>query len=217
VAAARAELRRVCARRGRPGAGRVDHGGPRGSAGGLPPDLALWLIGLGVAVHRNDPHSPEQNGVAERPRGTGRRWAEPDQCDTPAELQRRLRALGAVRRGAYPSIGGRPRSAAFPELRHSGRAHTRAREGRRWSHRRAPEHWAGCAVVRRADQNGDVWLYHRPHYVGSLHRGKHVHAMVDPVRVPWVFTDGRGQQLRAQPADALAAQRIRRLTVANRR
>jgi hypothetical protein len=194
----------------------VDNGGPWGSAGDLPPDLALWLIGLGVGVHWNDPHAPAQNGVVERSQGTGRRWAEPDRCDTAAELQRRLRAMDALQRDAYPSIDGRPRAVAFPGLRHSGRAYTRAWEGRHWDRRRVLAHLAGYAVARRVDQNGDVSLYHRPHYVGSRHRGQQVYAMVDPVRVQWVFTDIQGRQLRVQPADELSARRIRTLTVANR-
>jgi hypothetical protein len=212
-----AELRRAFARWGRPGTVRVDNGGPWGSAGDLPPDLALWLIGLGVGVHWNDPHAPAQNGVVERSQGTGQRWAEPGRCDSVAELQRRLRAMDALQRDAYPSIEGTSRAAAFPGLRHSGRPYTPAWEGRHWAHRRALDHLAGYAVVRRVDQNGDVSLYHRPHYVGSLHRGTRVYVMVDPVRVQWVFTDVRGQQLRVRPADELSARRIRTLTVANRR
>jgi len=194
----------------------VDNGGPWGSAGDLPPDLALWLIGLGITMHWNAPHAPTQNGVVERSQGTGRRWAEPGPCDTPAELQRRLRAMDAIQRDAYPSVGGRSRSAAFPGLRHSGRPYTRAWERRHWAHRRVLDHLAGYAVVRRVDQNGDVSVYHRPHYVGSLHRGKQVYVMVDPVRVQWVFTDVQGRQLRVQPAEELTARHIRTLTVANR-
>jgi hypothetical protein len=210
-------LRRAFARWGRPGTIRVDNGGPWGSAGDLPTDLALWLIGLGVGVHWNDPHRPAQNGVVERSQGTGYRWAEPGRCDTPAELHRRLRAMDEIQRAAYPSVDGRPRTTAYPGLRHSGRGYTRGWERRHWSHRRALEHLAGYAVARRVDQNGDAWLYHRPHYVGSLHRGQQVHAMLDPVRVQWVFTDSQGRQLRVQPAEELSARRIRTLTVANRR
>jgi hypothetical protein len=194
----------------------VDNGGPWGSAGDLPTDLALWLIGLGVDVHWNDPRRPAQNGVVERSQGTGYRWAEPGRCDTPAELQRRLRAMDEVQRQAYPSIDGQSRAGAFPGLRHSGRPYTRAWERRHWSHRRALEHLAGYAVVRRVDQTGDVSVYHRPHYVGTVHQGKQVYVMVDPVRVQWVFTDAGGRQLRVQPAEELSAARIRALTVANR-
>jgi hypothetical protein len=217
VTAVRQELRRAFARWGRPGAIRVDNGGPWGSAGDLPPDLAVWLIGLGLTVHWNDPHPPTQNGVVERSQGTGRRWAEPGRCDSVAELQRRLRAMDAIQRDAYPSIGGRSRTTAFPGLRHSGRPYTGAWERRHWSHRRVLDHLAGYAVVRRVDQTGDVSLYHRPHYVGVLHRRQTVYVMIDPVRVQWVFTDLQGGQLRVQPADELSAKRIRTLTVAHRR
>jgi hypothetical protein len=79
------------------------------------------------------------------------------------------------------------------------------------------EHLAGYAVLRRVDKNGDVSLYHRPHYVGCRHRGKVVDALVDPERVEWVFADDQGRQLRCQPAEELPAQRLRGLTVTNRR
>src|SRR5262249_21021510 len=120
-AGVRAELRRAFAHWGRPATIRVDNGGPWGSGGDLPPDLALWLIGLGIDVHWNDPHTPEQNGVVERSQGTGKRWAEPGQCATVAELRRRLREMDAIQREDYPSIAGQSRAEAFPGLAHSRR------------------------------------------------------------------------------------------------
>jgi hypothetical protein len=215
-AAVQDRLRRAFARWGLPQAVRVDNGGPWGSAGDLPPDLALWLIGLGLAVHWNDPHAPAQNGVVERSQGTGKRWAEPGQCDTPEQLQRRLHEMDAIQREAYPSIRGQSRSAAFPGLRHSGRTYSRAWEGRHWQRQRVLDHLAGYAVRRRVDRNGDVSLYHRPHYVGCMHRGREVFVMVDPLRAEWLFVDLQGRQLRSQPADELQAERVRSLTVTKR-
>jgi hypothetical protein len=217
VAEVQAELRRAFARWGRPAVIRVDNGGPWGSAGDLPPELALWLIGLGIDLHWNDPHSPQQNGVVERAQGTGQRWAEPQQCATAAELQQRLQAMDVIQREAYPSIDGQSRAAAFPDLKHSGRPYSAAWERQHWDHRRVLEHLAGYAVARRVDKNGDVSLYHRPHYVGCMHRGQHIYVMVDPERVEWVFVDRQGRQLRSQPAEELQAERIRGLTVTNRR
>lgn len=211
-----AELRRAFARWGRPATIRVDNGGPWGSAGDLPPDLALWLIGLGIAMHWNDAHTPQQNGVVERSQGTGQRWAEPGSCATAAELQQRLQAMDAIQRETYPSIKGRSRAAAFPGLVHSGREYSAAWEGTHWEHRLALEHLAGYVVPRRVDRNGDVSLYHRGHYVGCMHRGKNIYVMVDPVRAEWVFVDQEGRQLRSQPATELSAERIRGLTVTKR-
>jgi hypothetical protein len=180
-AAVQAELRRAFARWGLPATFRVDNGGPWGSSGDLPPELALWLVGLGVVMHWNDAQAPEQNGVVERSQGTGKRWAEPWQCATAAELQRRLHEMDAIQREAYPSIGGQSRAAAFPGLAHSGRRYSEAWERRHWDVQRVLAHLAGYAVVRRVDKNGDVSLYHRPHYVGCMHRGKDIYVMVDPV------------------------------------
>ena len=217
VTAVQAELRRAFARWGRPATIRVDNGGPWGSAGDLPPDLALWLIGLGIDLHWNDPHTPQQNGIVERSQGTGKRWAEPEQCQTVAELQQRLQEMDLIQRETYPSIDGQSRAAAFPGLKHAERRYSQAWERHHWEHRRVLEHLAGYVVPRRVDKNGDVSLYHRPHYVGCMHRGKHIYVMVDPERVEWVFADQRGRQLRSQPAEELQAQRIRGLTVTNRR
>ena len=128
-----AELRRVLAQWGRPGTVRVDNGGPWGSAGDLPPELALWLIGLGIDMHWNDPHSPTQNGVVERSQGMSKRWAEPGQCDTPEQLQERLEEMDAIQREEYPSIGGLSRTVAYPGLVHSGRRYSEAWERRNCS------------------------------------------------------------------------------------
>src|SRR5438128_3580345 len=215
-AAVQAELRQVFARWGRPATFRVDNGGPWGSAGDLPPDLALWLLGLGIDLHWNDARAPEQNGIVERSQGTGKRGAEPWQCATVAELQQRLQEMDAVQREDYPSIAGRSRAAAFPGLAHSGRRYTPTWERRHWDHRRVLEHLAGYAVPRRVNKNGEVSLYHRSHYVGCMHRGKEIYVMVDPERVEWLFVDSQGLQLRSQPADELQAQRIRQLTVTKR-
>jgi len=142
-AATPAALRQAFARWGLPATVRVDNGGPWGSAGDLPPDRARWLWGLGIDVHWNDPRVPQQNGAVERAQGTGARWAEPGQCDTLEELQRRLDEMDALQREAYPSIAGQSRRAAFPGLAHSGRRYRAAGERANWNHRRVRMHRAG--------------------------------------------------------------------------
>src|SRR5437016_12462632 len=105
-AAVQAELRRAFARWGRPATIRVDNGVPWGSSGDLPPDLALWLLGLEVATLPNPPRRPQDNGVVERSQGTAKRWAEPGACADARELQRRLREMDQIQRQEYPSVGG---------------------------------------------------------------------------------------------------------------
>ena len=144
----------------------MDNGGPWGSAGDWPPELALWLLGLGIDLHWNDPHRPQQNGVVERSQGTGKRWAEPERCATAAELHRRLQEMDVIQRQEYPSVGGRSRLEAFPQLAHSGRAYTRAWERAHWSLEAVAAHLAGYAVPRQVNTSGTVSVYNRNHYVG---------------------------------------------------
>jgi hypothetical protein len=211
------ELRRAFRRWGLPASLRVDNGTPWGSSGDLPPDLALWLLGLGVNVQWNPPRRPENNGVVERSQGTAKRWAEPQDCATAEELQQRLAVMDVIQRQEYPSIAGRSRLAAFPGLRHSGRAYSVAGEGRHWSLAKVLAQVAGYVVRRRVDGCGKVSLYNRLRYVGTAHQGKDVYVMLDPERCEWVFADGQGRQLRSQPAEELTRERIVALKVTHRR
>jgi hypothetical protein len=210
-------LRRAFGRWGRPERFRVDNGTPWGSSGDLPPELALWLIGLGVGVTWNPPRRPQDNGVVERSQGTAKRWAEPGTCAGAAELQRRLEEMDGIQRQEYPSLRGRSRLEAFPQLSHSGRAYSPAWERAHWSLEAAAAHLAGYAVPRRVDKSGMVSLYNRNHYVGVLHRGGTVYAMFDPESKEWVFADERGQQLRCRPAVEINREAIIGLTVTHRR
>jgi hypothetical protein len=195
----------------------VDNGVPWGSCGDLPTDLALWLIGLGVGVDWNPPRRPQDNGVVERSQGTGKRWAEPRLCSSPEELQGQLERFDAIQRQEYPSLRGRSRLEAFPQLAHSGRGYTPAWEEAHWDLAAVFAHLSGYAVSRRVDMTGKVSLYNRHHYVGVLHQGKNVYVMVDPDLREWVFADERGQQLRRRPADEISEENILKLTVTRRR
>ena len=100
--AVREQLRLAFVRWGLPSRLRVDNGWPWGSLGEFPTDLSLWLIGLGIKMHRNNPASPQENGVVERSQGTSARWCEPWTCQTPEELQDRLERMDRLYREVYP-------------------------------------------------------------------------------------------------------------------
>jgi hypothetical protein len=141
----------------------VDNGVPWGSSGDLPPDLALWLIGLGIGVDPNPPRRPQDSGVVERSQGTGKRWAEPQACTSAEQLQRRLQEMDQIQRAEYPSIRGRSRLVAFPQLSHSGRSYTSAWERTHWDLAAVWAHLSGYAVPRHVDISGKVSLYNRYH------------------------------------------------------
>jgi hypothetical protein len=210
-------MRQAFARWGLPCRLRVDNGVPWGSWGDFPTDLALWVIGLGVDVHWNNPSSPQENGVVERSQGTSNRWCEPWTCDTTAELQRRLDRMDRLYRECYPYQRRLSRIAFFPGLAHSGRPYDPAQEPALWNWSRVTEHLATYVVTRHVDSTGQVSLYNQGHYVGKIHRGKEVYVMFDPNRTEWVIADHGGQQLRSLPAEMLSSQRVMDLNVTHRR
>jgi hypothetical protein len=212
-----AQLRRAFTRWGRPERFRVDNGVPWGSAGDLPTDLALWLIGLDIGVAWNPPRRPQDNGVVERSQGTAKRWAEPRACSSEVELQRRLEEMDDIQRREYPSVGGRSRWEAFPGLAHSGREYTSRWEVAHWSLEAVGAHLASYAVPRRVDKSGTVSVYNRNHYVGKIHQGNVVYIMFDPEALEWIFADEKGQQLRSRPASEISRESIIGLMVTNRR
>jgi hypothetical protein len=181
----------------------------------------LWTFvfppGRLVDVDWNPPRRPQDNGVVERSQGTAKRWAEPGACATVAELQRRMEEMDGIQRQEYPSIDGRSRLEAFPQLVHSGRAYTPGWERAHWSLAAVAAHLAKNVVPRRVDRSGMVSVYNRNHYVCIIHKGKTVHVMFDPTASEWIFADEKGQQLRTRHAPEISRKAIIGLMVTHRR
>ncbi len=192
---------------------RVDNGSPWGSASDLPPDFAQWLIGLGVEMLWNPPHSPQHNGVVERGQGVAKRWAEPHQCGSAAELQQRLDREDRVQREEYPALDGRTRSEAFPGLAHSGRRYSAAWEREHWSWPLVCEHLSRYVAERRIDHSGKIGLYGHKLYIGTRHKGLQVYVQFDPLSQEWVASDKAGRQLYRSLSTILTEHRVRRLQV----
>ena len=217
AAATQEQLRAAFGRWGLPRALRVDNGAPWGSTGDFPTALALWLIGLGVEMIWNPARRPQANGVVERSQGTGKRWAEPATCADAAELQRRVDQQDRIQRELYPSIRGRSRLEAYPELKHSGRAYRTEDEAALWALPRVLAHLAGYVLVRRVDPSGTVSLYNRSRYVSRLLKGQLVYIGLDPIETEWVFSGHDGACYRRLKAEELTAERIVRLDVSRHR
>jgi hypothetical protein len=215
--AVQAQLRLAFARWGLPEGLRFDNGCPWGATGELPTELALWLFGLDVAVVWIKPRCPQQNGVVERSQGVSKNWAEPETCADAAELQARLEWSDDLQRNHYPSIAGQSRSAAFPQLKHSGRKYSVSWERRHWSLERALMHLGDYVVVRRVSQDGKVSLYDRPHWIGKQWAGQQVYVSLDPELVAWVFATADGREIRHRPATELTRANIVALGVSRQR
>jgi hypothetical protein len=210
-------LRQTFACWGLPGRFRVDNGYPWGSTGAFPPEMALWLIGLGVGMLWIPPGRPQHNGVVEHAQGTGQDWAEPQTCGSVAELQQRCERFDRRQRERYPYRGRCSRWEVYPELVHSGRPYRRRQERSLWELQRVLAVLSGVVVPRRVDCTGSVSLYNRTRYVGKPSIGKEVYVSLDPGGPTWVIADEAGRELRTHPAEELTAERICSLSVGGRK
>jgi hypothetical protein len=208
--------RRLFATWGLPGWLRLDNGLPWGGWNDLPTALALWRVGLGVALHVNPPRQPQHNGGVEKSQDTGQRWCAPHACRSAAALQGGVGLMDRIQREEYPSLQGRSRLAVSPGLKHSGRGYSRAWGDVSWSLERAEEYLGGHLAVRRANQQGQVSVYNRRCWVGAAHRG-------EPVVVPyaageqlWLLRDTAGRLLRQVAAPEICRERILALEISAR-
>ncbi len=210
-------LRTVFSEWGRPKSFRVDNGFPWGSRGDLPTDLALWLIGLEIAMIWNPPRQPQKNGTVERSQGVGKNWAEPGACRSVRTLQEHFRKMDRIQREQYPYRDRRSRMEVFPKLRHSSRRYDTAWERKHWKMKAVLEHLSEYLVPRRVDRAGTISIYNRNYYVGKQHQSTLVSVMLDPLSRQWVILDHQGLQLRTHPAEQLTPERIIALNVTHRR
>jgi hypothetical protein len=207
-------LRQQFSHWGLPARLRLDNGAPWGNWNDLPTALALWLVGLGIELHFNDPGKPQHNGVVEKSQDTGQRWAEPATAASPAELEGRLDEMDCIQRQEYPSFQGRSRLAVFPQLIHSGRAYSPEWEQRTWSLARAQQYLAGHIARRHASRRqGQVSLYNRNYCLGVLHKTKTVFVQYDSHQNTWLFADDQGRLLRQFPAPEITRERILALDI----
>ena len=190
----------------------MDNGVPWGNWNDLPTAFALWVVGLGVAWHWNDPRCPQQNPKIERSQGTGKRWSEPGLCRSVAELQQHLDEADRIQREVYSLPGGGTRWGLFGRWRHSGRRYTPAWEKRHWSLALAEEHLAEYVAVRRVSGSGHVSIYAYDRYVGAQYRGQPVLVQYDPSGHAWLIRDQQGCELRRHEAPEISREQITKLT-----
>jgi hypothetical protein len=210
-------MRRVFGRWGLPEGMRVDNGHPWGSGNDLPTAFALWLIGLGVVISWNPPNRPWCNPKVERCNGVSQQWAEPQVCADHATLGQQLEWAAQIQRQEYPSIRGRSRLDAFPQLLEVPRPYCIEDEPRLWDLSRVDAFLAQGVAYRRADRYGSISLYNRDRYQGQANGGREVAIRFDPTVRHWVVSDLDGDVIVRWIAGELSRERIMNLEVGRRR
>jgi hypothetical protein len=213
IAAVQAVWRSLFERWGRPERLRVDNGAPWGPGDDLPPPLALWLIGLGIAPLWNPPHRPTANAKVERTNGTVNRWAEPARCPDYPTWEEKLAWAARVQREEYPAVGGESRLAAHPELSAQPRPYRREAEEAEWQLERVTSHLGQGKWRRQVSQRGQISIYGKAYEVGRACGGQSVWVRLDAATGEWVIEGKEGEELRRHAAEQITAARIRDLMV----
>jgi hypothetical protein len=200
---------------GLPGGLRLDNGLPWGGGAGndLPSAMALWLVGLGLALTFNPPRQPRYNGVVEKSHETSQRWSEPHKARSVLEWQQNVDVMDRRQRESYPYQGRRSRLEVYPQLAHSGRAYSAGWEEENWNVQRAREYLAGHVAHRQVDSGGRVSLYNRDRYIGTRHSGKIVVVRYDPEACEWFVSEPGVGELRRLEAPEICRERILALDI----
>ena len=196
---------------------RVDNGTPWGNWNDLPTPFALWVVGLGVGWNWNDPCCPQQNPKIERSQGTGKRWAEPRQCRSVAELQTRLDEADCNHREHCRLRDGQTRWEMFPELKHSGRKYTQGWEDRHWSLLLVEAHLAEYVATRLVSSTGHVTVYDHGRYVGKQFIGQTVRVQYDPDAHDWLIADRNDKEIRHHTAPEISHAEIIKMSFRKKR
>jgi hypothetical protein len=210
-------MRKVFARWGLPERLRVDNGAPWGSWNDLPPVLALWWLGLGIAVIWNHARRPQENGFVERVNGLVDQWGEPQECPSFAEWSKRIAWLVQTQREEYPAKQGQSRSATYPTLDTNPRRYRPADEAKNWKLSAVQSYLMQGRWPRQVSSAGQITLYNRTYRVGRAYAKSQVWVRYDASAAAWVIEDERGQELVRHVASEITAKRIRRLDVSYRK
>jgi hypothetical protein len=196
---------------------RFDNGYPWGTSRDLPPELALWLIGLAVEPIWNPSGQPTCNAKVERCNGVTQQWGELHRCTDCQQAARTLARVARIQREAYPALRGRTRLEVFPQLSTPRRAYRRSREAALWDLARVDGFLARGCWRRRVDCNGRISIYGHGRSVGRAWARQDVVLRFEASSRCWMVSNPAGELIKQIPASELTGEGIMALAVSRRR
>lgn len=199
---------------GIPGRIRVDNGSPFGSPQRTTvPELALWLIGLGIQVAWNSPRQPKENAKVERNQGTTSKWVEIDQCKNISDLQMKLDEACLIQREKYPvaRLGFKKRAEVFPGLF----TNLRKYNPRAFQIEKVHAFLGQVTFVRKINRSvGKITFYDQDVYIGFEFRNlRHVILKLNLEKLHWEIYNEDKKLIATLSANNFSAEHIQNLTV----
>jgi len=196
---------------------RVDNGRPFGDPQRCSiPELALWLIGLGIEVVWNRPRSPKDNATVERMQSTTSRWAEVEQCADCKVLQTKLDKAATLQRERYQvrRLGAKSRKEVYPELWSNSRAYSGKGA---FDISRVYTYLSQVRFTRNTNKTGAFTFYAQRVYVGCNHIHQTLCLQYDAQSNRFCLTDQTNATIGYIQADNFSAANIWSLNVCQNR
>jgi hypothetical protein len=194
----------------------VDNGKPFGDPQrSSVPELALWLIALGVKVIWNRPRSPRDNAKVERMQGTTSRWAGIQSCCNCTELQSRLDEVAQLQRETYQvkRLGYQSRKQCYPQLWSNSRTYS----SQCFEVSRVECYLSQVTFVRKVTSRGLFSFYAQSVYIGYAHRAKTISLSYDATHKQFMIAEPDGSIIACLAADNFSSQNIEGLSVCQNR
>lgn len=214
--AIQAVLRRSFRRWGLPRAIKVDNGRPLGDMQRTSvPELALWLIALGINMIWNPPRSPRANAKVERMQATTARWAEVKSCRTCKQLQKKLDKAAQLQREKYRPrrLGGKSRKQVYKALWQNTRRYHRDS----FDVKRVYRYLNTVTFRRKVNKSGFLTFYAQWVYVGTAYKTQTMDLRFDNRKKHFHLCDETGSRLAWFAADNFTSKHIRSLSVCQNR
>jgi hypothetical protein len=195
---------------------KVDNGKPFGDPQrSSVPEVALWLIGLGIDMIWNHPRCPRDNATVERMQRTTAQWAEPGGCRSSGELQKRLNEVEHIQTKHYGlrRFKGKTRRELYPGLWSNPRSY----EHIHFSIKKVYAYLKNIVFVRRVSKSGCLCFYAQSVYVGTQYKNQDITVVLDPKKLCWKLTNPQGQTFACLSADNFCQSAVQNLNVCRKR
>jgi hypothetical protein len=191
---------------------KVDNGKPFGDPQmSSVPEMALWLIGLGMEVIWNPPRCPRENAKVERMQGTTACWAEVYACGDLERLQQALDKAGIIQREKYEvrRLKGKTRKQVYAALW----ANPRKYGALSFDIQKVYQYLSKVLFKRKTNANGSLYFYGQNVYVGTRHKRKIVDITFDVRKKCFSVSEEAEEVFGYFAADNFTEQSIRKLNV----